>query len=282
MMSSSTICSLTTVKAITPCGCPLRVMTTPADPLINAGWRTAAGLAPRRACRATAAAPRMVMDACRAARAEVDSQDNVGVEDGDQCVEVTTAGCQKECVDHRALTGEVGVWDFGPSDPAPCPLAELPGGSRGSTNHWGDLLKWQREHVMENKGQTLGGSQGIEYDEQSQPDRVGKQRLALWSEFSNWADDGIRKMRVEGLLTSKIAFSEHVETDAGYDRCQPSTKIFDVVRFGPADSHPGILESVVGLGERAKHPIGDGSKLCPLLFEALYQPVVHVHDARPR
>ena len=188
-MSSSTTWSLTTVKAITPCGCPSSVMTTPAAPLINAGWSSAAGLAPRRACLATAAAPRTTMDAAGRLGPKSDSQDDVGVEQGDQCVEVTTAGCQKEGVDHRALTSEVGVWDVGAFDPAPCPARQLPGRSRGSTDHGGDLLEWQLEHVVENEGQALSGSQGIEYDQESQADRVGKERLALWSKFSHWADD---------------------------------------------------------------------------------------------
>jgi hypothetical protein len=47
----------------------------------------------------------------RTARAEVGSQDNLGVEQGDQCDEVTTAGCQEEGINDRALTSEVGVGD---------------------------------------------------------------------------------------------------------------------------------------------------------------------------
>src|SRR5664280_356415 len=62
MMSSSTTWSLTMVKAMTTCGCPSSVMTTPAAPFTNAGWSSAAGLAPRRACLATAAAPRTIVD----------------------------------------------------------------------------------------------------------------------------------------------------------------------------------------------------------------------------
>jgi hypothetical protein len=43
----------------------------------------------------------------RTARAEVDSQYDVRVEYGNQFVEVAAAGCQKEGVDHRSLTGGV-------------------------------------------------------------------------------------------------------------------------------------------------------------------------------
>ena len=89
-------------------------------------------------------------------------------------------------------------------------------------------------------------------------------------------------MHLQGIFAPDIACSEHIQTDAGDDRRQPSTKVLDVARLGPTDSNPGILDRVVSLGERAQHPIGDGSKLCPLLFEALCQPVVLVHHAHPR
>jgi hypothetical protein len=86
------------------------------------------------------------------------------VEHGDQGVKVATASCQKEGVDHRALTGKVGIWDFGASYPTPRPARELPGRSRGSIDHRSDLLKWKFEHVMENEGQALCGSQRVQYD----------------------------------------------------------------------------------------------------------------------
>jgi hypothetical protein len=100
----------------------------------------------------------------RAARPEVGPQDDVRVEHGDKCVEVTTASCQEEGVDNRALTSEVGIWDFGASYPTPCPARELPGRGRGSIDHRSDLLEWQFEHVMENEGQALSGSQRVQYD----------------------------------------------------------------------------------------------------------------------
>jgi hypothetical protein len=141
----------------------------------------------------------------RTARAEVDSQDHVGVEQGDQCVEVTTAGCQKEGVDHRALTSEIGIWDLGASDPAPRPARQLSGRSRGPAHHGGDLLEWQLEHVMENEGQALSGSQSIQYDQESQADRIGQQRFSLWSKFSHGADDGIGEMHLQGYFAPDIA-----------------------------------------------------------------------------
>src|SRR5919197_363778 len=41
-----------------------------------------------------------------------------------------------------------------------------------STNHGGDLLEGQCEHVMEYERQPLGWGQGIEHDEERKADRV--------------------------------------------------------------------------------------------------------------
>ena len=217
-----------------------------------------------------------------AARAEVGPQHDVRVQHGDQRVEVTTASCQEEGVDNCTLTSEVGIRYFGAPYPTSRPARELPGRRRGSIDHRSDLLEWQVEHVMENEGQALSGSERVQNDEESETDRVGKECLVLGSKFSHWTDDRIREMHLQALFASVIACSQHIQTNAGHDRRQPSTKVLDVVGLGPADSKPGILDCVIGLGERSQHPIGDGSKLCPLLFEALCQPVVLVHHAHPR
>jgi hypothetical protein len=58
---------------------------------------------------------------------------------------------------------------------------------------------------MEHEGQTLSGNEGIEYDQESQADRVGKECLAFWSKFFDWADDGIGEMHFEGFLPPDIA-----------------------------------------------------------------------------
>jgi AhpD family alkylhydroperoxidase len=73
----------------------------------------------------------------RTARASVGSKNDVGVEQGDQRVEVAAAGCQEKGVDHRALTSDVRVrcGDFCPVDAPPCPAGQLPGRGRGSTHH---------------------------------------------------------------------------------------------------------------------------------------------------
>jgi hypothetical protein len=46
---------------------------------------------------------------------------------------------------------------------------------------------------------------------------------------------------------------------------------------GPAHSLPGVLDGVVGLAERAQHPIGDGAQVGPVLVEAFSQPPAVFH-----
>lgn len=161
-------------------------------------------------------------------------------------------------------------------------LASCLARGRRSAHHGGDLLEGQFEHVMEDEGQSLSGSQGIEHDEERQADRVGKERLVLWSKFSRWADDRIGEMHLEGFLSPDISRAEHIEANAGDDRCQPSARILDLVRLGSAHPHPGVLDCIVGLCERAQHPIGDRPQMAPLLLEALRQPVLLVHSTHPR
>jgi hypothetical protein len=43
-----------------------------------------------------------------------------------------------------------------------------------------------------------------------------------------------------------------------------------------AEAEPGVLDSVVGFGERAQHSVGDRLKMGPMLLEAIRQPLVLV------
>jgi hypothetical protein len=52
---------------------------------------------------------------------------------------------------------------------------------------------------------------------------------------------------------------------------------FTVMSAPSADSQPGFLDRVVGLAERAEHPIGDRSQVRALRLEALRQELVGVH-----
>ena len=122
---------------------------------------------------------------CGPPGAGVDAQHDVGVEHGDEGVEIAPTRRQEEGVDHLALTREIGVGRryVGALHAASGPAGELPRRRGGPTDHRGDLLERQLEHVMEHERQPLGRGQGVEHDEERQADRVGQQRLLLGLEL---------------------------------------------------------------------------------------------------
>lgn len=75
----------------------------------------------------------------------------------------------------------------------------------------------------------------------------------------------------------RVPGAQHVEADPGDDRRQPGLQVVDVVGPGAVDPLPGILDGVVGLGERAKHPVGHGSQMGPVLLEPAGEPLVVRH-----
>src|SRR5688500_5255106 len=90
-------------------------------------------------------------------------------------------------------------------------------------------------------------------------------------------------MDAAGLLATSPARAQGVEADAGDDRRQPAAKVLDSGNVSAADPKPGFLNGVVGLGERAEHPIGDGTQVRAVLLEALGELgiLVRGHVLRP-
>jgi hypothetical protein len=77
------------------------------------------------------------------------------------------------------------------------------------------------------------------------------------------------------------AAPEHVQAHAGHDGRQPPTKVLDVLRPGAAQPEPRFLHGVVGLAERAEHPVGHRPQADPMLLEPLGQRLVGVHPSHP-
>ena len=49
---------------------------------------------------------------------------------------------------------------------------------------------------------------------------------------------------------------------------------------GAAEAQPGLLDGVVGLAQRAEHPVGHRPQAGSVLLEALRQPVALIHRSR--
>jgi hypothetical protein len=52
----------------------------------------------------------------------------------------------------------------------------------------------------------------------------------------------------------------------------------DARRIGATEAHPGVLDGVFGLAERAEHPVGQRPQARPMFLEALAQPFALVHQ----
>ena len=213
----------------------------------------------------------------RTRRTAVRSNDDVGVEDGQQAVEVALARGGQERVDDGPLAVEVDVRNGRALDASTGPARELSGRRRRPADDGRDVVERQREHVVEDEGDAFGGRQGVEDDEQGEPDRIAEQRLLLGIEAVLRAHDRIREMRLQRRLAPRPARSQHVEADATDDRRQPGAQVLDLGRVGAAQADPGFLDGVVGLAHGAEHPEGDAAQVGAVGLEALGEPVLVGH-----
>jgi hypothetical protein len=95
------------------------------------------------------------------------------------------------------------------------------------------------------------------------------------------AHDRLGQVRAERLLAARPARAQHVERDAPDDRRQPGAQILDLAPTGAAQPDPRLLHRVVGLADRAEHPVCDGAQVRAVRLEALGQVVALVHGHIP-
>src|SRR5262249_34219613 len=79
------------------------------------------------------------------------------------------------------------------------------------------------------------------------------------------------------LLAPRPARAQHVQAHAPDNGCQPGAEVLDGTSVGAAEPQPGFLDGVVGLAERAEHPVGHRPQLRFVVLESLCQPVLLVH-----
>ena len=169
-MSRETIFPPRTVKAPTENATPSRVVTAPATPLTSAGW------ASRPSCRVhhrpAGHGHRTAYGSCRGGHAGregslVGPDDDVGVEHGEEGVEIAVARGGQEGVDHDPLALEVGVGDSRRlALDAPAGAAgQLAGRLGGAFDDRGDLVEGDGEDVVQDEGEPLGRAERFQHDE---------------------------------------------------------------------------------------------------------------------
>lgn len=145
--------------------------TRPGAPLTSADW---AARARAKKVSATAAAPRTSCAAPACTTAPSARSNDIGVEHGEERLEVAMARSGEEGVDDHSLAGETGVGNRGRFlHPAASTARQLPGRIRRTAHDGRDLVE-RHEHVVQHERDPLGGAQRIEDHQQRGTDRVGQ------------------------------------------------------------------------------------------------------------
>jgi hypothetical protein len=130
---------------------------------------------------------------------------------------------------------------------------------------------------VEHEREPLRGRQRLEHDEQGEPDRVDEERLLLGVDLGVDAHDRLGQPRAGVLLAPGAAGAEHVEADATHHRRQPAAEVDERVGVGAAQAEPRLLHRVLGLADRAEHPVRDRVQVRSMVFELLREPLTIVH-----
>jgi hypothetical protein len=184
----------------------------------------------------------------------------------------------KESVDHLLLAAWVGVGKWGRSLHAAAGTAgELPRRGWGALNDRRDLIEGHGEHVVEDNASCSAGPRASSTTSSASPTESASSTSYSGSTPSSGLTIGsgtcgpngsscreLRDVRVFRHTRATIVVSH----PRGLSMPRP---------VGFADSEPGVLDRVVGLAQRAEHPIGDGSQVGALLLETFRHEVVLVH-----
>ena len=112
--------------------------------------------------------------------AEVDAEDDVGVEDASSASKSPARAAARNASTTSRCAAEVGVgagaapWTLRRARLASCRAA-----AGRAVDDRCDLVERQPEQVVQHEGQPLGRRERLEHDEQREADRVGEQRFVL-------------------------------------------------------------------------------------------------------
>jgi hypothetical protein len=132
---------------------------------------------------------------------------------------------------------------------------------------------------VQDEREALCRTEHLEHDEERQPDRVAEHRFRLRVDGIGVGHDRIGQVDIERVLAARLAGAKHVQTDAADNCRQPTVEILDGRVVGTGEPQPRLLHGIVGLGERAEHPVRDGAQAIALGVESLGQHITLVHPA---
>ncbi len=134
---------------------------------------------------------------------------------------------------------------------------------------------------MQHEGEAFGGAERLEHHLQGQADRVGEQRLLLRVGRVLRADHRVGHPHLPRLLAAYPARAQHVQADPADHGGQPAAQVADRAPVDPGQAQPGLLHRVLGLRERAQHPVGDGVQVRAVRLELVGQKVFRSHAGGP-
>lgn len=171
----------------------------------------------------------------------VSPEDDVGIEHGNQCIEVAILGRGEEGVHHDPLPREVRVGSRSLATyPATCSAGELPRGGRAALDQRRDLVEGQGEHVVQHEGEPLGGRQHFQHHHQRESDRIGEQCLVFGIHSGMGADDRFGDAQVERILPSMRPRPQQVQTDPSHHSGKPAAEVLDPGSVCAGQSQPGL------------------------------------------
>jgi hypothetical protein len=162
----------------------------------------------------------------------VDVNGDVGIEHGDESVEVCRSQGSDEFVDDFPLLREFGTGSRRRAlHAAARPTGELTCSFGSAADDLCYLVERRAEEIVKDEGEPLGGIEAIENDEQREADGIGQHGFLFGVDLFR---NNRRRWRIgsssgEGFLAARIARAKHVEADPRDNRGQPTTEIFDRV-----------------------------------------------------
>ena len=140
-----------------------------------------------------------------------------------------------------------------------------------------DLVERHAEHVVQHEREPLGRASASRARRAApaRPSRRCSASLLRVAASSSVTIGSGSQMPTESSRRARRR-AQHVEADAADDRRQPPAEVRRPRGVGAAQPQPRLLHGVLGLGDRAEHPVGDRPQLRAVLLELLGQPVAIV------
>jgi hypothetical protein len=99
------------------------------------------------------------------------------------------------------------------------------------------------------------------------PTRVGEDQLLLRAVGRLAVHLRLGQPGTGVVLAAGLARAEHVQAHPARNRGEPGPQVVDRRGVAAVQAQPGLLHGVVGIAQRAQHPVGERVQLRPVRLE---------------